>query len=158
MLELQTEISNLRNELKRMKGKNHELKHTLNKLQDDYKAIEIYMMDFMSSHKGSGNDEKHENESSKEKRRRSESDISNLLASIKDDNRANHSKSLKRSRSLMEMEGKIEERSEKTRKYSPSRIVDSPPRNVDDQVEATMRKARVSVRTRSEANMVSGVI
>lgn len=31
----------------------------------------------------------------------------------------------------------------------------SPPKNVDEQVEATMRKARVSVRARSEATMVS---
>ncbi|KAI9094263.1 hypothetical protein K1719_026845 [Acacia pycnantha] len=181
-LQLQTEIAVLRAQLENMTEENHKLKAKIDKWNTDYNDLKMQVELIMSRHKGrEESDEEAENEglggaSGSEEKKQSESNRGSLvprqfidlgLASI-NDGEANNSdepslsppkrRSSKRSRSPLGVEHQKElikkgnesekEADQKTQKYSP-------PMNIDDQAEATMRKARVAIRSRLETPMIS---
>ncbi|XP_054811870.1 probable WRKY transcription factor 31 isoform X2 [Prosopis cineraria] len=177
---LDTEIAVLRGELEKIVEENHKLKDMINETNANYNALKMRIIE---PRKGGEDAEKPAHQvlgASPEEKKQAENSRGTLvprqfidlgLASI-DDGEANsdeHSlspsvrRSNGRSRSPMEVEcstrigsdakelnkeAEIEEEAERIQKYSP-------PKNVDDQVEATMRRARVSVRARSEAPMIT---
>ncbi|XP_028772270.1 probable WRKY transcription factor 31 [Neltuma alba] len=174
-----SEIALLRAELEKIMEENHELKDTLNKVNTNYNALKMHV-DFIESRKGSEDAEKPENQvpddASPEEKKQTDSNRGTLvprqfidlgLASINDGEANSDEPSLSssndRSRSPLEVECRarigsdkkeltreteIEEADKTNKKYSP-------PRNVDDQLEDIMRKARVAVRVRSEAPMIT---
>ncbi|XP_028808364.1 probable WRKY transcription factor 31 [Neltuma alba] len=177
------EVAVLRAELDQMMRENSKLRDMLNEVNTNYNALKMHT-DFIESRKGREDAEKPENpvpDASLEEKKQTDSNRGTLvsrqfidlgLASINDGeaNSDEHSlsssmrRSNDRSRSPLEVECRAKigsDEKEFNKGTETEQEADkinqkySPPRNVDDQLEATMKKARVSVRARSEAPMIT---
>ncbi|XP_028804670.1 probable WRKY transcription factor 31 [Neltuma alba] len=183
--ELLTEIAVLRAELEQIMGENHKLKDTLNKVNTNYNALKMHLDFIESSKGSKEDAEENpENESPKDKKQ-TESNKETLvprqfielgLASINGVGTNSDEPSLSssvrrssdRSRSPLSVECSAriigsDDKKEFNREFESSEEETdgninqkySPPTNVDDQLEAIMRKARVAVRVQSEAPMIT---
>lgn len=173
----------LQAEVERMSAENQRLRDMLSQVTNDYNSLHMHILALTQEQKGKGNSELDPEEKKLDNGRivvpRQFIDLG--LASAEDPNADDHSPSSSEDRSPDRLGSPVnnteavsndQDRSSKeygktsrrevspdphvsSQGWSPSKVPRfSPPKNNVDQTEATMRKARVSVRARSEAAMV----
>nr|KYP43800.1 WRKY transcription factor 6 [Cajanus cajan] len=165
-----SEMVLLQAELERMKVENHRLRNMLDQVNNNYNALQMHVVSLMQEQKGEEEDEEHQQKQVFDGKLEEEKQIGNGGALVPrqfmDLGLATNADTAKNGSASDEgpvFEDKKELSRGIEREDSPSDQgvpannnvpKFSPPRNAD-QAEATMRKARVSVRARSEAPMIT---
>ncbi|KAL1345686.1 hypothetical protein HN51_019402 [Arachis hypogaea] len=130
-------------ELERTKAENQRLRERLDRVTAEYKALQMQVVALMQQHKPEEEEEKKQDAAP-----RQFMDLGLATNGAETGEEASLSSS-ERSKSPERKNGSSDDHEKNSREDSPLA-----PRNVD-QAEATMRKARVSVRARSEAPMMT---
>ncbi|KAK6124502.1 hypothetical protein DH2020_041755 [Rehmannia glutinosa] len=137
------EVAQLQVELERMNAENQRLRGMLTQVTNNYSALQMHLVTLMQQPKNSRTDSTQEHEMAADEQSNSLSEERTLSGSPRNNVELSRNKRMGREESP-ESEGWAPQKAAKLNPIKP----------VDQSAEATMRKARVSVRARSEAPMV----
>ncbi|KAL2524080.1 WRKY transcription factor 6 [Abeliophyllum distichum] len=161
------ELADLQIELERMNAENHKLKGMLTQVTNNYSALQMHLATLMQQQKNSKTESTQENQTvdrkseSEDKKQENSGSIvpRQFLELAPGDQELSHSSSEERTLSGSPAHNKKRigrEESPASEDWAPNKAPKlNPFKPVDQSTEATMRKARVSVRARSEAPMIS---
>ncbi|XP_062013542.1 probable WRKY transcription factor 31 [Rosa rugosa] len=177
------ELAQLQVELQRMNAENQRLKEMLGQVTNNYNALQMHLVAVMQQQQQSQaaadqtSQDHDQNIEGKSEEKRHEIGSSGSLVprqflnlgpreETKADNDVSNSSSEARTRSASPQNnvstngkrvGREESPESETQGWGPNKVAkhNSPPKPIDQATEATMRKARVSVRARSEAPMIT---
>ncbi|XP_022870055.1 WRKY transcription factor 6-like [Olea europaea var. sylvestris] len=159
------ELAELQVELERMNAENHKLKGMLTQVTNNYSTLQMHLATLMQQPKNSKTESSQENQTVERKSEDKKSENGGsivprqFLELVQGDQELSHSSSEERTISESPAHKKKKfgrEESPASEDWAPNKASKlNPFKSVDQSTEATMRKARVSVRARSEAPMIS---
>ncbi|CAI9760261.1 unnamed protein product [Fraxinus pennsylvanica] len=159
------ELAELQVELERMQAENHKLKGMLTTVTNNYSTLQMHLATLMQQQKNSKTESSQENQTVERKSEDKEQENGGsivprqFLELVQGDQELSHSSSEERTLSESPANNKKRigrEESPASEVWAPNKAPKlNPFKSVDQSTEATMRKARVSVRARSEAPMIS---